>query len=170
MQRFGVVGGIICRGQDLLLVENRRRDGRTDWSPPGGIVDDGEEPLEALTREVAEETALEVTSWGQRCYSVEVTFTDREALLSVDVFAAKRWQGDLHVDDPDEVVIGAEFFERKALSAPLTKAPRWVSEPLLAWVARDSLRPPLPFGLESPRYVYRASRLAGGGFTVEAVD
>ena len=53
--RDWVVAGAVIEGADgLLLVRNRRRDGSEDWSPPGGVIDEGETILEGLTREVAE--------------------------------------------------------------------------------------------------------------------
>ncbi len=35
-------GGIVTSDAGVLLVQNRRRDGRLDWSPPGGVIDPGE--------------------------------------------------------------------------------------------------------------------------------
>ena len=47
----------------VLLVANRRSQGGYRWSFPGGLVDEGETSLEALTREVKEETSIHVTEW-----------------------------------------------------------------------------------------------------------
>jgi ADP-ribose pyrophosphatase YjhB (NUDIX family) len=64
MQQW-LVGGALIRGADgVLLVQNRRRNGRHDWSPPGGVIDHGETLLEGLTREVVEETGVQVTVDG----------------------------------------------------------------------------------------------------------
>jgi 8-oxo-dGTP diphosphatase len=54
---LAAVGGVT---EGVLLVENRRRDGRSDWTPPGGVIDPGEDVVDGLTREVREETGLEV--------------------------------------------------------------------------------------------------------------
>ena len=51
------VRGVVFRGDDLLLVQERV-DGA--WSLPGGWVDVGESPNEAVTREVREESGYEV--------------------------------------------------------------------------------------------------------------
>ena len=64
MRRWQVAGGLLADRRGLLLVANRRRDGSVDWSTPGGVVDDGETPIVALGREVAEETGLIVDAWA----------------------------------------------------------------------------------------------------------
>ena len=63
--RDWLVGGAVIEGPSgLLLVQNRRRDGSFDWSPPGGVIDAGETVLEGIGREVVEETGLVVTEWA----------------------------------------------------------------------------------------------------------
>ena len=78
-RKWSVVGGIIRRDSNFLLVANRRggslhseRRGGIDWTPPGGVVDYGESPLEALKREVLEETGLQVSIWSDLTYGVSV--------------------------------------------------------------------------------------------------
>ncbi|MCU1595399.1 MAG: hydrolase [Frankiales bacterium] len=54
----GVIGLITVDGSQVLLVKPSYRSG---WVPPGGFVDRGEEPLEAMSREMQEELGLDVT-------------------------------------------------------------------------------------------------------------
>jgi 8-oxo-dGTP diphosphatase len=54
------VGAIAVRDDELLLVRRGRAPGAGEWSVPGGRVRYGEELHEAVVREVAEETGLEV--------------------------------------------------------------------------------------------------------------
>src|SRR3954469_26001945 len=65
VREWTVAGGLIQDDGQLLLVQNRRRNGALDWSPPGGVIEiaDGESLLDGLTREVEEETGLRVTEW-----------------------------------------------------------------------------------------------------------
>jgi len=135
MRDWSVAGGLILREDRLLLVANRRRDGRIEWTPPGGVVDFGETSLEALGREVREETGLEVTSWSDLVYGVSVDFPDREMRLGVEVFRAERWSGDLTFEDPDGIVEDGVFVDGEEGSVLLESAPRWVWEPVGDWLA-----------------------------------
>ncbi len=51
---------IIARGEEVLLVRRANQPGYGLWSVPGGYVDRGEVVEEAASREVLEETGLEV--------------------------------------------------------------------------------------------------------------
>ena len=94
-----------------------------------------ETSLEALGREVREETGLEVTSWSDLVYGVSVDFPDREMRLGVEVFRAERWSGDLTFEDPDGIVEDGVFVDGEEGSVLLESAPRWVWEPVGDWLA-----------------------------------
>jgi 8-oxo-dGTP diphosphatase len=52
------VGGIVFRGDQVLLVKRGKEPGLGKWSIPGGAVDVGESSKAALQREIEEETGL----------------------------------------------------------------------------------------------------------------
>ena len=56
---FGV-GAIIVRGGEVVLIERGREPKKGLWSLPGGAQKLGESAEEAIIREVAEETGLDV--------------------------------------------------------------------------------------------------------------
>ncbi len=136
---WAVSGGLVFREDRLLLVRNRRRNDSVEWSTPGGVVDPGETFLEALGREVQEETGIFVNRWDGPQYEITVDFTDLAWRLRVEAHRAVDWQGDIVLEDPDGIVEHADFYDLNECEAHLVHSPRWVREPLLEWCHQ---RPP----------------------------
>jgi 8-oxo-dGTP diphosphatase len=135
MRDWLVAGAVIEGPEGLLLVQNRRRNGMVDWSPPGGVIDPGEGVLEGLAREVLEETGLEVRAWSEAIYDIEVVAPDLGWHLEVEAFRALEWSGDLVVDDPDGIVVDARFVAVELCGGHLRGGHPWVAEPLAEWLA-----------------------------------
>jgi 8-oxo-dGTP pyrophosphatase MutT (NUDIX family) len=142
MRNWSVVSGIVERDGALLLVANLRRNGAVDWSPPGGVIEEGEDEVDALTREVVEETGLVVDEWTGPVYEVAVDLGERGGNLRVIVYRAVSHSGEFVFDDPDGIVFDAGFHHPTACHAYLDDAPHWVAEPLRDWLAApwDDLR------------------------------
>ena len=134
MRDWLVGGGIIEGPQGVLLVQNRRRNGRIDWSPPGGVIDDGETVMEGLTREVAEETGLAVTEWVGPVYEILAEAPELGWVLRVEAFRAVAFSGEVIVDDPDGIVVDACYTPAGGCGDVLAKAPQWVREPIVEWL------------------------------------
>ncbi len=131
-----VAGAVIERDDALLLVKNQRRGGACDWSTPGGVVDATDDSIVAgLGREVLEETGLRVARWEGPLYAVRAVASDMGWQLECEVHRAVEFAGDLHVDDPDGIVIDAAFVPSDAMHNHLADCFRWVRDPLAAWVA-----------------------------------
>lgn len=130
---WAVAGGVVLRGEKLLLVRNRRRNDSIEWSTPGGVVDPGETMLEALGREVREETGIEVLVWKGPLYEITVDFADLGWLMRVEVHRAVEWNGEIVLEDPDGIVEHADFYDPEEFAVHLEKSPRWVREPLVEW-------------------------------------
>ncbi|MDZ7677111.1 MAG: NUDIX hydrolase [Acidimicrobiales bacterium] len=154
MHQWLVGGGIVLGPEGLLLVRNRRRNGRYDWSPPGGVIDDGETLIGGLTREVREETGLAVSSWSGPVYVIEAVAPGLGWELRVEAHVATEYSGALRVDDPDGIVDDARFVGLDRCADHLTANHPWVREPLTEWLTEQ-------WG-ESRQYRYRVdgSRLS----------
>ncbi|MCB0965131.1 MAG: NUDIX hydrolase [Acidimicrobiales bacterium] len=134
MTSWLVAGAVIEGPGGLLLVANRRRNGRVDWSTPGGVIDPGESLIEGLGREVTEETGLVVSAWDGLLYGIEVSAPDLGWELRVEVHRAAQTDGDLVVADPDGIVFDAGYLPPAACDDRLATSPPWVREPLAAWL------------------------------------
>ncbi|MCU1352868.1 MAG: ADP-ribose pyrophosphatase [Acidimicrobiales bacterium] len=133
--RAWLVGGAVIEGPEgVLLVQNRRRDGRVDWSPPGGVIDHGEELLDGLRREVVEETGLLVHGWHGPIYEIEAVAPDLGWTLRVEAHLATEVTGELVVDDPDGIVVDACYVPGGRCGVHLAEASPWVREPLSEWL------------------------------------
>jgi 8-oxo-dGTP diphosphatase len=131
LRQWTVAGGILAREGRVLLVQNQRRNGDVDWSPPGGVIDEGESAIEGLRREVEEETGFQVQAWSGPIYRIEVEAPGFGFFLRVEAHLALDFGGELRIDDPDGIVIGAEFVDAELARLRLDGAPRWVAEPVL---------------------------------------
>jgi 8-oxo-dGTP diphosphatase len=130
-----VGGALIERSAGLLLVRNKRRDGSHDWSTPGGVIEDGEELLAGLAREVEEETGLVVTKWAGPVYEVLIVAPEMGWRLRVEAHVALAFEGELTVADPDGIVVDARFVAPHEHAEHLSACSPWVREPLLEWLA-----------------------------------
>jgi 8-oxo-dGTP pyrophosphatase MutT (NUDIX family) len=133
---FTVAGALVETADGLLLVRNRRRNGSTDWSPPGGVIDANDASLlHGLAREVEEETGLVVTEWEGPLYEVRVRAVSLGWAMRCEVHRAVAFAGELVVDDPDGIVIDARFAGASECAEILASCHPWVAEPLGDWLA-----------------------------------
>jgi 8-oxo-dGTP diphosphatase len=101
MPRVGV-GAVIWRGREVLLVRRKKEPRAGEWSLPGGAQEEGETVVEALLREVREETGLTIAVLGL-IDVVDAIFRNQEGAMShhftlID-FSARSIAGEAKADD-----------------------------------------------------------------------
>ena len=110
---IGVSGVVINDQQEVLLVNSKERG---MWMPIGGMVEPGEEPADAIVREVFEETGVKVVP--QRLVGVydgpTVTYKNNDQVRYISiVFRCRPIGGNPHVHDDENTDV--RYFPLAAL-------------------------------------------------------
>jgi 8-oxo-dGTP diphosphatase len=142
IRSFRVGGGLVVVDNQLLLAANRRRQGTLEWTPPGGVIDEGESVIDGISREVLEETGLTVSEWERCHYTVTVTAPDMGWEMIVESWFATSAHGTISLNDPDRIVEQAVFVDLAHVESLLVDSPPWVRIPVLAWI--DGGMQPIP--------------------------
>lgn len=114
------VRGLLFDDDGRLLLQ--KRGDFLNWGLPAGVVDVGDSALEALRREVQEETGIEVLRaapfglYSDPKYSVTYPNGDEVQTFTV-AFLVREWSGTLEVDGVE--AIDAGFFSLDDLPKPL---------------------------------------------------
>lgn len=127
------VGGIAIHDGALLMVRRGRGPAQGAWSVPGGRVERGEMLVEALVREVLEETGLEavcgeLVGWVERfdeghhfvILDFEVTILDAGQPTAGDDAAEAAWVPLSDITDLNLVDGLAEFLHEHGILATFT--------------------------------------------------
>jgi 8-oxo-dGTP diphosphatase len=67
MKQIEVVAAIICKGDKIFATQRGYGEWKDWWEFPGGKMEDGETPEEALVREIREELSTEISVDGLLC-------------------------------------------------------------------------------------------------------
>lgn len=93
MKQLEIAVGIIRNPQQEIFITQRAAGSHMAgfWEFPGGKIEAGETPEQALVRELSEETGIVPTAI-QPLESVAHTFSDRQ--ITLHVFLVEAWQGE----------------------------------------------------------------------------
>ena len=92
MKTVNVVAAVIREGDRILATQRGYGEYKDFWEFPGGKIEPGETPEEALRREIREELDTEIAV-GQKAATVEYDYP--EFHLSMDCFFAEVIRGSL---------------------------------------------------------------------------
>ncbi len=93
MNHFNVAAGILCDSDGRVLIAERLGDGPFHglWEFPGGKIGDGETAAEALSRELAEELGIEITTCAS-FMNLRHEYDDR--IVTIEFFIVSDWQSE----------------------------------------------------------------------------
>ncbi len=135
-----IVVALIRRGSRLLLVEAQGPDDPVAvWMLPGGQVEGGEELIDALWREVKEETGLQVVGEPRVAFEVEV---DHRTDIANGMYRALTYTceatGDPRPDDPDGLVRSAAWVDAVDALDRLSAVEWYECEPLRRFLSGEA--------------------------------
>lgn len=93
MNHFDVAAGILCDSSGRVLIAERLGGGPFHglWEFPGGKIAANETPLEALSRELAEELGIEVTTCAS-FMNLRHEYDDR--IVTIEFFIVSAWNSE----------------------------------------------------------------------------
>ena len=93
MNHFNVAAGILCDVQGRVLIAERLGGGPFQglWEFPGGKIVDGESAAQALSRELAEELGIEITTCAS-FMNLRHEYDDR--IVTIEFFIVSAWNSE----------------------------------------------------------------------------
>ncbi len=91
----------LCVDDRLLMLRRRKEPFANHWTAPGGKIQDGEDPRQAIIREVCEETQLRIARPVLRAVCSEVGGDAYNWLLFV--FGCDEYEGEMAASDEGEL-------------------------------------------------------------------
>jgi 8-oxo-dGTP diphosphatase len=88
---------VIRNGREVLMVGNDYGDDDLIWNLPGGAVDPGEDLVQAIARELHEETGITALEIGSLAWVVQATLKNDRPFIIGFAFEIITWEGQVSV-------------------------------------------------------------------------
>lgn len=135
---YWVSAAIVQRAGSLLLVREIAESGEIGWSLPGGVIEEGEDPLAAVMREVREETSLHVSEVLGLAYSVTYSRPEKNDRTCAFVFEVTT-TGNIVAEEIDSDILEAKFIDLPLAIGLLDDFPvRVMVEPAIAFLKKET--------------------------------
>jgi len=93
------VSAIVTRDDELLIVGNDYGEEDLVWNLPGGAVDPGEDLLQAVVRELHEETGITALEIGPLSWIVQGVLKGNRPFIIAFTFEIIAWEGEVSVEN-----------------------------------------------------------------------
>lgn len=137
---YHIAIGLLRYNGDILLVQQQgENDPLPYWVLPGGLIEPGESIIEALNREIQEETGLCVDKVGRLVYCTQILHPQAAMQTVAFLFEVDTWHGTLGPRDPDQEIVQVAW---TSLADALEKLQaigwRGMRDPLLAYLRGEA--------------------------------
>jgi 8-oxo-dGTP diphosphatase len=137
MNKYTISAGLIFNDKNQILLVKHIPEFGSDyyWCLPGGTADKNEGILDALIREIKEETNIDICDTDKPIYTVKHTNHKRKWDSDIYTYRIKNWSGDLEINDPDNDIVELKWFDIKQAIDAINNLPfRVMKEPLLNYL------------------------------------
>jgi 8-oxo-dGTP diphosphatase len=105
-----IVFGLLRRNNSLVMVRQKISGSpNLFWTVPGGLVESGELIMDALSREIKEETGVEVLGDLQLVSTSQIDRPKYKTQTLAFIYEIGEWHRNLQTQDPDGEVLGVEL-------------------------------------------------------------
>ncbi|MEX0331304.1 MAG: NUDIX domain-containing protein [Puniceicoccaceae bacterium] len=114
---IGLAGFIENERGEILLIERGKEPAKGKLAPPGGFADINESAEQSLSREVFEETGLQVVDWTYLCSAVNNYAYASVTYPVLDFFYTAQVSDNQDLNLCPEETVGAKWFNKHSIQS-----------------------------------------------------